>query len=246
MSARRAAPALVALAVLAGAMAVAAPSAGLSLRFTHMVTLKVTVSDHWTRIRQDVCDPAGTGSMTFTQIWRHPVKAAPQIDPFAGNGGRWVLLVPGPGGHSALDLAAQKATGTITYTSQASVPTDSGCTDTVDSRGCRTYKLGATTNVFGIDRRSLRVLSTAPIGDQIRPPRSCLTGTYREFNDISFFHHDLSIRMASAAVLRTRRKVVLTGSDNGRVKDAVDASGNTLDETVTQTAVLTLTRIGRS
>lgn len=246
MSARRAASGAAALAVVAAALATSGTSAGAAFRFTHMVTLKVTVSDHWTRIRVDQCDPAGAGSVTFTQTWRRPVKAAPQIDPFAGNGGRWVLLVPGPGGHSALDLAAQKTTGTISYTSQASVPADRGCTNTVDSRGCRTYKLGATTNVFGIDRHSLRVLSTLLVGPQIHPPGSCLTGIYSGLNDINFFKHDLSIHMPSPALLRSRRKVVLTGSDTGRVKDAVDASDDTLDETVTQTAVLTLTRIGRS
>ena len=108
--------------------------------------------------------------------------------------------MPGPGGHSALDLSSQPATGTITYANQLSIGGtpiggNGSCTGSVDTRGCRTYKLGATSNVFGIARRSLRVLSTVRIGQQIRPAGSCFVGAYRLFNDLDFFAHDLSIRM---------------------------------------------------
>lgn len=211
-------------------------------RFTHMVSLKVMVSDHWTRTQDTGCGPVGTGSVSVAETWRRPVKAFPEIDAAAG---RWVLLVPGPGGHSALDLSAQRATGTISYANQVSIGGSAGCAGSVDTRGCRTYELGGTTNVFGVDRRSLDVLSSLQVGEQIRPLGSCLIGGYRFLNDLDFFAHKLSIRMAPPAVLRAKRKVVLTGSNTQHMSIPFFESGFTIDETVTQTAVLTLTRIAR-
>jgi hypothetical protein len=239
LTARRAAAAVIA-AIGTLAMAASSPAAG--FRFTHMVSLKLTVSDHWTRTQDSGCGPVGTGSATWTETWRHPVKAAPELDPAAG---RWVLLVPGPGGHSVLDLSAQKAAGTITYANQLSIGGDTGCTGSVDTRGCRTYKIGGTTNVFGIDRRSLALLSAVHVGDQISPPRSCVTGDYTSLDDPDFFKRRLSIRMPSPGLVRTRRTLVLTGSDTGHVSGPAFNLGGNIDETVTQTAVLTLTRIGR-
>ncbi len=237
VSARRAGPAL---AVLTAALMTCGPSRAIGFRSTHMVSLKVTGSDHWTRTQDTGCGPVGTGSVNFTETWRRPVKAFPEIDPAAG---RWVLLVLGPGGHSALDLSAQRAAGTISYANQVSIGGESGCTGSVDTRGCRTYKLGGTTNVFGVDRRSLDVLSSLRVGEQIRPFGSCLVGTYRELNDLDFFAHNLSIRMPSPAVLRAKHRVVLTGSNTQHMTIPFFESGFTVAETVTQTAVVTLTRI---
>ncbi|MGZ4314148.1 MAG: hypothetical protein ACXVR1_18795, partial [Solirubrobacteraceae bacterium] len=125
MNARRAAGAAAASLATLAALALSASSPAAGFRFTHMVSLTVTVSDHWTRARDIGCGPVGTGSATWTQTWRRPVKAFPELD---AAGGRWVLLVPGPGGHSVLDLAAQSAAGTITYANQVSLGGDSGCT----------------------------------------------------------------------------------------------------------------------
>jgi hypothetical protein len=138
------------------------------------------------------------------------------------------------------------AAGTITYANQLSVGGDSGCTGSVDTSGCRTYKIGGTTNVFGIDRRSLVLLSAVRVGDQIRPPKTCVTGDYAGLDDPDFFSRRLSIRMPSPELVRTRRRLVLTGSDTGHVSGPAFELGGNIDETVTQTAVLTLTRIARS
>jgi hypothetical protein len=227
------------LAVLTAALITCGPSWALGFRFTHMVSLRVTGSDHWTRTQDTGCGPVGTGSVNFSETWRRPVKAFPEVDAAAR---RWVLLVPGPG-HSALDLAAQRAAGTISYANQVSVGGESGCTGSADTSGCRTYKLGGTTNVFGVDRRSLDVLSSLRVGEQIRPFGSCLVGAYTGLNDLDFFAHKLSIRMPSPAVLRSRHRVVLTGSNTQHMSIPFFESGFTVAETVTQTAVLTLTRI---
>jgi hypothetical protein len=208
-----------------------------------MVSLKLTVSDRWTRTEHSGCGPVGTGSTTWMQTWRPPVRAFPELDPAAG---RWVLLVPGPGGHSVLDLSAQRAAGTITYANQLTVGGDLGCTGSVDTRGCRSYQLGGTTNVFGIDRRSLVLLSAVRVGEQIRPPKTCVTGEYAGLDDPDFFKRRLSIRMPSPGIVRTRRRLVLTGSDTGHVSGPAFDLGGNIDETVTQTAVVTLTRIARS
>lgn len=245
LKARQAAPAVTA-AIATLALSASARAAG--FHFTHMVSLKVTVSDQWTRTQDTGCGPVGTGSLSLSETWRRPVKALPEVDPAAG---RWVLLVPGPGGHSALDLSAQPATGTITYANQLSIGGtpiggNGSCTGSVDTRGCRTYKLGAASNVFGIDRRSLHVLSTVRIGQQIRPAGSCVVGAYRLFNDLDFFAHDLSIRMPRPATLRSNRRVVVTGSNTAHVSFPFTESGFTIAETVTQSAVITLTRIARS
>lgn len=157
-----------------------------------------------------------------------------------------MLLVLAKGGHAALDLGPQRATGKITYTNDVTIGGSDGCTGSVDTRGCRPYAVDGTTNVFGIDRRSLRVLSSLLVGEQIRPRGSCLVGAYAALNDLNFFKEDLSIGMPSPAAVRTRRKLVLTGSDSGHLRDFGLQDGSTVDETVTQTAVLTLTRIGRS
>lgn len=236
---RRAAPVL---AVLGAVLAMGGQSRAVEFGPTHMITLTVTVSDHWTRTRELGCGPVGDGSVTFTETWRHPARAFPELD---SAGGRWVLLVLGPGGHSALDLGPQRATGKITYANNASIGGPDGCTGSVDTRGCRTYRFDATTNVFGIDRRSVRVLSTLRVGQQIRPLGSCLAGAYTGLNDIDFFNRDLSIRMPSPAAVRTRHRVVLAGSDSAHFRDPVFEDGSIIDETVTQRAVLTLTRIAR-
>jgi hypothetical protein len=230
------------LAVLAAALITCGPSRAVGFGPTHMVSLKVRVSDHWTRTQDTGCGPVGTGSVNLTETWRRPARALPELDPSAG---RWVLLVLSPDGHSALDLSAQRATGTISYANQLSIGGDTGCAGSVDTSGCRTYKLSATSNVFGIDRRSLRVLSTLAVGAQIRPRGSCLIGAYRSLNDINFFAHNLSIKMPSPAVLRSERRAVATGSNHAHMSIPFVESGFTVDETVTQTAVLTLTRIGR-
>ncbi|MGZ4172576.1 MAG: hypothetical protein ACXVRN_14535 [Solirubrobacteraceae bacterium] len=173
VNARRAAGAAAASLATLAALALSASSPAAGFRFTHMVSLTVTVSDHWTRAR------------------------------------------------------------------------DIGCTGSVETSGCRTYRIGGSTNVFGIDRRSLVVLSSVRVGDQIRPPKSCVTGDYAGLNDPDFFRRKLSIRMPSPALLRGRRKLALTGSETAQVhRPAFTLDGN-IDETVTQTAVLTLTRIVR-
>jgi hypothetical protein len=237
---RRALPAL----ALAGvSLALCGQSLAVGFGPTHMVTLKVTASDHWTRTADLGCAPVGDGTVTFTETWRRPARAFPELD---SAGRRWVLLVLGPGGHSALDLGPQRATGQITYANNVTIGGSDGCTGSVDTRGCRTYAVDGATNVFGIDRRSMRVLSSLRVGQQIRPRGSCLAGAYTSLNDLNFFNRDLSIRMPSPAAVRTRHKLVLTGSDSGHLRDFALADGSTVDETVTQTAVLTLTRIARS
>jgi hypothetical protein len=218
-------------------------AAGFTLTLTHTVDLKVIISDHWTRTTDPgACGVNGSGAVQATLGWRRPVKARPEIEPAAH---RWTLLVLGPGGGSVLDLAPQRIGGTIRYTNQVSESSGDGCTGSVSGRGCRTYPAVGTTNVFGIDRRSLRVLSPLLIGSQIRPRGSCLIGAFVQLNQGDFFNRDLSIRMPAPAVLRRKRTVVVRGSESGHIRNDTLESGTTIVETVTESAIVTFKRIGR-
>lgn len=116
----------------------------------------------------------------------------------------------------------------------------------MDSRGCRTYPTAGTANVFGVDRRSLRVISTLQVGAQIRPPGSCRFGEYAALNDPSFFNYkDLSIRMPAPGVPREEGKVIVRGSNTKHLHDNTFEPGGTIDETVTQSAAVTFERIAR-
>jgi hypothetical protein len=218
------------------------PGIAAAFTLTHTVNLKVIISDRWTRtVDPGACGVNGSGAVNATFSWRRPAKARPEIEPAAN---RWTLLVLGPGGGSALDLPAQRIKGTIGYTNHVSESSGAGCTGSVNTRGCRTYPAVGTSNVFGIDRRSLRVITPLVIGSQIRPPGSCLFGAYELFNEDDFFKHDLSIRMPAPAVLRRKRTVVVRGSESGHMTTSLEL-GTTIVETVTQRAIVTFRRIGR-
>ncbi len=233
---------VVALAAITSVLLAVAPETpGLvpELRPTHRIDVTVTVSAQWSVSPELGCGPTGSGSTEIKFSWRRPARAHPEINSAAH---RWTLLVPGPGGGSALDLGAQRIRGTITFTDHTTMGGGAECTGTMDHSGCHSYPLSGTANVFGIDRRRLRVLASPLFGTQIRPHGSCLSGAYVEFNDGNFFTRPLTVRMPPPGALHHRR-VVARGSDEGRLRDAPFGENDTITETVTQTAVVTLRRL---
>jgi hypothetical protein len=233
--ARAANVALAALAVLA-----ASPALAGAFTFTHTVSLKVSITDDWTRTAPLGCGPVGTGSVTSTFRWKRPAKALVEINAAAG---RWTLLVPAPHGLSELDLAKQPFSGTITYKNNVTeLATDPEWKGSIDTSGCKTYKVHGTSNVFGLTRGALSVQAGLKIGTELRPPGSCLIGAYLGFGDLNFFGRDLSIKMPAPSALK-HHKVVVSGSDTGRVRDFGLADQTTINEQVTQSATVTFKRI---
>jgi hypothetical protein len=229
-----------ALAVLPGVGAAAAVP---RFSYTHSVDVSITITDLWTRNVQFGCAPGGSGEVKITLHWRRPARAHPEIN---AAGGRWTLLVPGPGGHSVLDLPPQPQTGTITYTDNEQLTGDDPtCTGTLDKSACHSYPLGGKANVFGIDRRRLQVASTFVVAAQIKDLNTCRFGDFNSMNSLDFFKSPLTIRMPAPSVLRHRRTVVLRGSDTGHITDLPDPFffDASIDETVIQSAVVTFKRL---
>ena len=231
---------IVALAAITVALLAAAPQThALGLRPTHSIDVTVTVSAHWSVRPEFGCGPTGSGSTEIRFTWRRPARAHAELNSAAH---RWTLLVPGPGGGSALDLGPQRIKGTITFTDQTTVGGGADCTGSLDHSGCHSYPLSGTANVFGIDRRRLQVLASPLFGTQIRPRGSCQIGAYVELNDLDFFRHPLAVRMPAPSALKGRRAIA-RGSDQGQLRDAPFGNDETIDESVTQKAVVTLRRL---
>jgi hypothetical protein len=224
---------------VAFAAASASPAAAAARAFalTHSITTKVTIVDEWTRTPEPGCSVQGSGSVKATLAWARPARARPLISPGAG---RWVLLVPGTIGSAVLDLRAQPTTGTIAYVDNT---TDVGeCELPRDRSGCGTYKLGGRANVYGLDRRSLTVETSLRVGSQLET-RRCQVGIYVGLNDRHFFRRPLTLTMPSVATLARRSRVPLHTSRTGHIH--LPTNHAILDETVTETVDVTLTRLHR-
>ncbi len=106
--------------------------------------------------------------------------------------------------------------------------------------------VGLASTLIGATIRGASVQQRAQVGAQIRPPGSCGFGQYAALNDPSFFNYkDLSIRIPAPGVLREEGKVIVRGSNTKHLHDDTFEPGGTIDETVTQSAAVTLKRIAR-
>jgi len=233
------------LGVASAALLLAAGVAGASvpgpLRYTHSVTATVTVSDEWTRSAvPGFCSEQGSGVITAELKWKHPARARVEIEPAAG---RWTLLVPGFG-HSVLDLGAQAAAGSIAYSANlAQVGECEGAPSAIVTAGCSTYPLAGTANVFGLDRHRLRADASIVVGTHLSPSHGCPIGAFRGFNSAEVFAQPLSVAMPTKAAFARQRVVVLHGTDVGHIHEDLGLGNANLDETVTERATVTFTRL---
>lgn len=98
-------------------------------------------------------------------------------------------------------------------------------------------------NLLTFRRRRVVELAGAPqFGSHIRARGSCIAGADFDLKDLDFFRRPLVVRMHTPSALNGRR-VIARGSDEGRLRDVLFGTDETIDETDTQKAVVTLKRL---
>ncbi|HEY2603975.1 MAG TPA: hypothetical protein VGI67_20625 [Thermoleophilaceae bacterium] len=220
--------------------------------FTHKVTVTGSFVDHWTAASSTACNPVGDGTLTVSFHLKGPAFASPQISPFAGPHGRWVVLAPFE--HHLADLPPRPADATISRVDNTTLLTtaDEPCSgETLDKSSCGTSILRhAKIDVEGIDRSRL---ASSLISNDFRDPKgNCMTGSAEGFTQPpnvvgglggnSFNAGAMRLKMPRPSTLKHKHVVTVTATDH--THSSSQAGGDqTVTDDVTRTITVTFTRL---
>ncbi|HVE69480.1 MAG TPA: hypothetical protein VNB64_12955 [Solirubrobacteraceae bacterium] len=212
---------------------------------THTVSVTGEFVNSWKVADASECAQAGEGKVTVV-VRSAALRVYPYFDRFQSGGGKWIVAVS-LGGRRITDAPYIRAAGTITRTDNTTqnppIP-DTGPCDPLEKPGCGTFPLRRAVGYVGrFDRR--RIIARVGGSPEFNAVEPCLAGDVSGWNSTSLVggnrNFDVMVTMPTAATLRNRPVVVLTGSTR---KVSTDRSGDkTTTNDVTRKVKVTFRRL---